>query len=282
VTILHFRRGAICAGIDLRHASALWEFFDELVAGPGRVLLIDFAPGDLSHDSRARMNERAQHIIAEEHTEYSTVYRARMELAREDVAVHRYLECLRDGRLFVVGAYQGEIDIQLLGLLLACDLRLVSEDSFILKRAEPWSLAPGTGVPWFLTRIVGQSRALEILLDDHTLSARRACELGLVHRLTRADSHNREALAMAQAIAEKGAQHLLSLKRLLARSLMPLDMYLKAEGAGSKCLRISSACCRRCGYNLTGNVSGRCPECGRAVDSAVAGQAECISQAEVG
>jgi hypothetical protein len=24
-------------------------------------------------------------------------------------------------------------------------------------------------------------------------------------------------------------------------------------------------CCDRCGYNLTGNVSGRCPECGTAV-----------------
>ncbi len=23
--------------------------------------------------------------------------------------------------------------------------------------------------------------------------------------------------------------------------------------------------CRKCGYNLTGNVSGRCPECGREV-----------------
>jgi predicted amidophosphoribosyltransferase len=21
-------------------------------------------------------------------------------------------------------------------------------------------------------------------------------------------------------------------------------------------------CCQRCGYNLTGNVTGRCPECG--------------------
>lgn len=27
-------------------------------------------------------------------------------------------------------------------------------------------------------------------------------------------------------------------------------------------------CCVRCGYNLTGNVSGVCPECGRKVDSA--------------
>lgn len=27
--------------------------------------------------------------------------------------------------------------------------------------------------------------------------------------------------------------------------------------------------CHHCGYNLTGNVSGRCPECGREVESTV-------------
>jgi hypothetical protein len=29
--------------------------------------------------------------------------------------------------------------------------------------------------------------------------------------------------------------------------------------------RIPPGRCQRCGYNLTGNVSGRCPECGTAV-----------------
>jgi hypothetical protein len=30
--------------------------------------------------------------------------------------------------------------------------------------------------------------------------------------------------------------------------------------------RIPSGHCRRCGYNLTGNISGRCPECGTACE----------------
>ena len=29
--------------------------------------------------------------------------------------------------------------------------------------------------------------------------------------------------------------------------------------------RVPSGACRACGYDLTGNVSGRCPECGRSV-----------------
>lgn len=29
--------------------------------------------------------------------------------------------------------------------------------------------------------------------------------------------------------------------------------------------RVPPACCRKCGYNLTGNVSGICPECGTTI-----------------
>lgn len=28
-------------------------------------------------------------------------------------------------------------------------------------------------------------------------------------------------------------------------------------------------CCPGCGYNLTGNVSGICPECGKAIESPI-------------
>jgi hypothetical protein len=31
---------------------------------------------------------------------------------------------------------------------------------------------------------------------------------------------------------------------------------------------LPAGCCAICGYNLTGNVSGRCPECGTAIDEA--------------
>ena len=34
----------------------------------------------------------------------------------------------------------------------------------------------------------------------------------------------------------------------------------------------AATCCHRCGYDLTGNVSGRCPECGRALAASGAGR----------
>jgi hypothetical protein len=40
--------------------------------------------------------------------------------------------------------------------------------------------------------------------------------------------------------------------------------------AARRCRRPAVGCCQSCGYNLTGNVSGRCPECG--TDPAKAGR----------
>ena len=34
--------------------------------------------------------------------------------------------------------------------------------------------------------------------------------------------------------------------------------------------RFPAHCCRKCGYDLTGNISGRCPECGEAVEGGAA------------
>jgi hypothetical protein len=33
------------------------------------------------------------------------------------------------------------------------------------------------------------------------------------------------------------------------------------------CRRRSPGHCQQCGYNLTGNVSGRCPECGDSIEA---------------
>ena len=52
---------------------------------------------------------------------------------------------------------------------------------------------------------------------------------------------------------------------------IPIWMLLAAFGPTTAFLwyteryRISSGHCKKCGYDLTGNMSGRCPECGAAV-----------------
>ena len=50
---------------------------------------------------------------------------------------------------------------------------------------------------------------------------------------------------------------------ILLLSLLPLARVLIFVQRRVSCLRQRESDCPRCGYDLTGNVSGACPECGR-------------------
>jgi hypothetical protein len=265
VTILQFQTDSARAGVDLQRISTLWEFFDGLLASGRKVLHISIPSGSLSHDALVGLWEYFRSIPSDEYLPSARDSRAQTELAREDCALRQYITYVRDCRLFVVGDVQGEIDINFLGLLLACDYRIAAEDTVIVNSGHPLGMCFGTAVPWFLSQILGPSQTLEILLRNEHLPAQRAYELGIIHRLTAAKSHSRDALEITQSLAAKGPASLLALKRAMIASSAPVDTYLQALGAGFDRVPIATRFCTQCRYDLTGNVSGRCPECGRAI-----------------
>lgn len=262
VVVLRFRDDIALADIDVQHTWRLWEFFDRLARGPYRVLHIQFSTTHFDHRAFVKLWEYFRSIA-------NDTGRADLQMAREDCAMQRWITYMRDYRLFTIGAFQGELDINFLGLLLACDYRIASEDSVFVNRGRPPGRSHGTAVPWMLTRIVKPGDALQILLNCEQLSARRAFDLGLIQRITNPGSHVEESLQIARDLTAGGTANLLALKRELIAASEPLDKYFRSEGAGFSRfppLPVDPATCVRCGYNLTGNVSGTCPECGSPTD----------------
>ena len=68
-------------------------------------------------------------------------------------------------------------------LALACDLRLAADDLEMGDHRATRAIAPIAGSTWFLPRIVGHTRALEVLFTGRHLDAREALEWGLVNRV---------------------------------------------------------------------------------------------------
>lgn len=68
-------------------------------------------------------------------------------------------------------------------LALACDLRAMTEDAVLRLTEVKLGIIPGAGGTQRLSRLIGKSRAKEIILTARPISAREAHDIGLVHKV---------------------------------------------------------------------------------------------------
>ena len=69
---------------------------------------------------------------------------------------------------------------------LGCDIRLMAEGAKMAAAFTKRGIVPESGGTWFLPRLIGWSRAAELIFTGRTLSAAECVELGLASRAVRA------------------------------------------------------------------------------------------------
>jgi len=104
-----------------------------------------------------------------------------------------------------------------LGCDVACmaDIRIASETAKMGVTFLKLGLIPGDGGAWLLPRLIGGSRAAELLFTGDVIDAQTALDWGLVSRVTPADTLMDEALALADRIAQQPPQALRLAKTLM-------------------------------------------------------------------
>jgi enoyl-CoA hydratase len=88
-------------------------------------------------------------------------------------------------------------------LAMACDLIVASESAQFGQPETNLAVLPGAGGTQRLTRAVGKSKAMDVILTGRFLSAQEAEEAGLVARVFSQETWLEEAKGVAQAIASK-------------------------------------------------------------------------------
>jgi enoyl-CoA hydratase/carnithine racemase len=104
-----------------------------------------------------------------------------------------------------------------LGLYLACvcDLRIAADTARFASSFIKVGIIPGDGGAWILPRVVGLSRASELILTGDTIDAQAALAMGLVSRLVVPERLLPEAEALARRIVVNPPRALRLAKRLL-------------------------------------------------------------------
>ncbi len=116
----------------------------------------------------------------------------------------------------VIAAVNGPAAGAGFSLALACDIRIASEEAFFACAYGRIGASPDGGMTYFLPRVIGPSRALELMLNDPNLTAEDALEAGLVSEVVAADALMDRAREKASTLAAK-APHYVRMAKLLCR-----------------------------------------------------------------
>jgi len=102
----------------------------------------------------------------------------------------------------VIAAVNGAAAGMGLALILFCDLRFAADSAKFVTAFSRRGLIAEHGTSWMLTRLVGHSRAIDLMFSSRRVDAEEAFRIGLADRVFPAESLMDEAVAYARDLAE--------------------------------------------------------------------------------
>lgn len=119
----------------------------------------------------------------------------------------------------VIGAINGPAAGAGFSLALQCDIRIASDEAFFACAYGRIGASPDGGMTYFLPRVVGPGKAIELLLNDPNLTAPAALEAGLVSEVVPADRLIEQANEKARKLAAMAPHYVRMCKSLVGQSL---------------------------------------------------------------
>jgi enoyl-CoA hydratase/carnithine racemase len=172
-----------------------------IVTGSGRA----FSAGGDVHWFRRGLEESGESLSA--------------EVRRGADVLHQAIVDFRRIPYPVVAAVNGVAAGAGFSLALMCDTRIAAEEASFVCAYGRIGASPDGGMTYFLPRVVGPGRAIELLLNDPLLSAEQAREMGIVAEIVPAESLMERAREKALKLAAKAPHYVRMSKRLVSMSL---------------------------------------------------------------
>lgn len=140
---------------------------------------------------------------------------AERRVVNAHLAIHRFRRMAKP----VVVSAQGAVAGFGFSLVVCADYVIAADDAYFAPAYTKIGLPGDGGVSYFLPRIVGERRALEIMLAGERFNAATALEWGLVNKVVPRDALAAETARITDSFAD-GPTHALGLvKRLIRGSL---------------------------------------------------------------
>jgi len=103
-------------------------------------------------------------------------------------------------------------------LAMSCDLIISSESAVFGQPEINLGIIPGAGGTQRLTRAVGKVIAMEMILNNRTLSAEEAYSFNLINKIYPVEDYLKHAISLAQEIAERAPLAVQAAKEIINQS----------------------------------------------------------------
>ena len=146
-------------------------------------------------------------------------------------AFHTMLLRLRDLDAIVVAGINGNTAGGGCEFSLGCDLRIMADGNFFIGLPETSvGILPGGGGTQRLSRLIGSSRALDLILHAQLLSPKEAFDLGIINKLVSQVSFNQELISYCEDLSNRAPIALQQVKKIIHQGLeMTLEESLLVE-----------------------------------------------------
>lgn len=129
--------------------------------------------------------------------------------------IHHALQALAELPVPVVAAVQGAVAGAGIGLAFCADLVYLARSSKVRVAYTAIGLSPDNGASWFLPKLVGPRRALELALTNRALDAQEALDWGLATAVVDDATVLDDARQTAKRLGAMSTDALVATKRLL-------------------------------------------------------------------
>jgi 2-(1,2-epoxy-1,2-dihydrophenyl)acetyl-CoA isomerase len=216
---IRFKENLIQRATHLEAKNLLFDYLDRIAKSDEiKVLIITGSPRKVGREDYIRFYRQLLQVDFDA-----------KDLARLYNAVNQFVLKIVGFGKPIVHADSGKVISLYMNISLACDYRIIGDNSIFQKPYLDLGLIPKGGGAFFLSRLLGFSKALEILLSEKDITADEALKLGIVDKIVPLGQLKEEARKIARDFAGKPIHTLSGIKRLLRCCMRDLEDCLICE-----------------------------------------------------
>jgi enoyl-CoA hydratase len=206
------------------------DFLDSLASNKKlRVLAFTGAGEDvfIRHYEVGELADSAEKNISKEEGTKKTDNNSTKELH----GFHKMLLKMRDLDAIVIAGINGNTAGGGCEFSLGCDLRVMSAGDYFIGLPETGvGILPGGGGTQRLSRLIGTSRALDLILHGRLIANTKALEYGIINEILPKDSFNESLKEYCQVLADRAPIALREVKKAIHKGIdLPLEEALLIE-----------------------------------------------------